>query len=276
MRRPLSPLVLIFAHLPAIVALAPPARGDGDREIPPAYAPLEYLVGSWKGQGVSLDDPALRVRGWTETHAWAWSFVDGKPAGMTVELKGSKSLKSGALAYDEAREKYVLKVEPLAPATGTIAYEGTLDGSGKLLTLDRVGVAPGRPAERLTLRANSNYVRYTLGFERRASKGGSFARSIEVGLTKEGETFAAGSTATEAPKCVVTGGAATQTVSYQGRTFPICCSGCRDEFLETPDKYLKKLAAPSPGAKKKAAPPARRPRGDDAFAGDVDEPKANP
>jgi len=278
-RRPSLSLPLAAAVLATAVALPPRSSGD-DREIPPPYAPLEYLVGSWKGQGVSREDPALRVRGWTETHAWAWSFVDGKPAGMTVKLEGSKLLKSGVLSYDEARRKYVLKAEPASDGAGPgpITYEGTLDGTGKLLTLDRAGVAAGRPAERLTLRANSNYVRYTLASERRAAKAGAFTRSIEVGLTKEGETFAAGSDAAEAPKCIVTGGAATQTLSYQGRTFPICCSGCRDEFLESPEKYLKKLAAaPAPGgagaAKKEKKPAPKRSRDDDPFAGDVSGPK---
>ncbi len=32
------------------------------------------------------------------------------------------------------------------------------------------------------------------------------------------------------------------TISYQGRTFPICCTGCRDEFNENPEKYIKKAA----------------------------------
>jgi YHS domain-containing protein len=81
----------------------------------------------------------------------------------------------------------------------------------------------------------------------------------------------------------VTGGAAAMSLSYQGKSYPICCSGCRDEFLESPDKYLKKLAAataeadaPKSGGGKKPAP-AKRPRGDDdAFSGDVDEPKAKP
>ena len=70
-----------------------------------------------------------------------------------------------------------------------------------------------------------------------------FTPLIEVGLTKEGESFAAGSTAAERPRCIVTGGAATLTVSYQGQSYPICCTGCRDEFNENPQKYLKKLAS---------------------------------
>lgn len=263
----------------ALALLAAPALAD-DRAIPAPFAPLEYLVGSWKGQGVPLDDPAQRVRGWTETHAWAWTFVDGKPAGMSVAMDKSRTLKSAGLAYDEARKVYVLTAVP-AEGKGEVVYEGTLDRSGKLLTLDRKGVPEGKPAERITIRANANYVRYTLTAERRASRAGAFKRVLETGLTKEGETFAAGSNQAEKPKCVVTGGAAAMSLSYQGKSYPICCSGCRDEFLESPDKYLKKLAAataeaPKSGGGKKPAP-AKRPRGDDdAFSGDVDEPKAKP
>ena len=96
---------------------------------------------------------------------------------------------------------------------------------------------------------------------------------IEVGLTKEGESLAAGSTSTERPKCIVTGGAATMTLSYQGRTFPICCTGCRDEFNENPEKYIKKaslLLGSEAGKSKTGQPaPSRVSRFEDAFAGDV-------
>ena len=48
------------------------ARGADDaREVPEAFAPFEYLIGSWKGNGVPS---ANRVRGWNESHAWAWRF----------------------------------------------------------------------------------------------------------------------------------------------------------------------------------------------------------
>lgn len=270
--RPLLTLALALALL-ASPALAPAA----DREIPPPFAPLEYLVGSWKGQGVSLEDPSQRVRGWTETHAWAWTFVDGKPTAMSVTFGMSKTLKAGKLAYDEARKVYVLTAEP-AEGKGEVVYEGTLDKTGKLLTLDRKKVPDVGPYERIEIRANANYIRYTLTSERRMPRGGRFKKVLETGLTKEGETFAAGSNQAEKAKCVVTGGAAAMSLSYQGNSYPICCSGCRDEFLESPDKYLKKIAAgdESPTAEKKPAP-AKRPSGDDdAFSGDVDEPKAKP
>src|SRR5262249_7520975 len=110
-----------------------------------------------------------------------------------------------------------------------------------------------------------------------------FKVAVETGQTKEGEAFAAGSSAADLPKCVVTGGAATLTVSYQGKTYPLCCSGCRDEVNENPEKYIKKaalLAGPRPRAPGQPAlpthnqgrrplrgprcppqPPARRPEG---------------
>ena len=62
------------------------------RELPRAFAPLEFLIGRWKGQGVRKDDPALRFEGWTETHTWAWLFAKGKPVGMTSTVEGGKIL----------------------------------------------------------------------------------------------------------------------------------------------------------------------------------------
>ncbi|MDR3621474.1 MAG: hypothetical protein P4L85_19140 [Paludisphaera borealis] len=288
MRRRLRPPVPIASAFVVAVAGAvlfgiTTVRGDGaaGREIPPPFAPFEYLVGSWKGQGVSRDDPSQRFRGWPETHAWAWTFSGGKPIAMSVTFQGSKLLKAATLTFDAAKDRYQLKAEAVAPAGATIVYEGGLDASHKLLTLERAGVKSGEPAERLTLRANSNFIRYTLIADRKPAGRVQYAPAIEVGLTKEGETFAAGAQAAERRKCVVTGGAATLTVSFQGREFPICCTGCRDEFLETPDKYIKKASLASESAAKgmpaKPAPAPSRVRGaDDAFAGDVEEPSAKP
>jgi hypothetical protein len=198
---------------------------------------------------------------------------------MSAEFKGSKLFKAAALTFDPETKRYRLKARAAAPAGESIVYEGGLDASRKLLTLDRTGLKPNEPAERITLRANSNYIRYTLIADRKPPNRVQFAPTVEVGLTKEGETFAAGAQAAERRKCVVTGGAATQTVSYQGRELPICCSGCRDEFLESPEKYLKKaaLAADAAAKDKPAKPAPSRVRGsDDPFAGDVAEPSAEP
>lgn len=287
MRRRLRPPVpfasgLVLAVVGSALLGIAAVRGQGapGRQIPPPFAAFEYLVGSWKGQGISREDPSQRFRGWTEVHSWAWSFNDGKPTAMSVEFKGSKLFKSAAFTFDAAGGRYQFKAESVEPAGATVVYEGNFDASRKLLTLDRAGVKPGEPEERLTLRPNANFIRYTLVVERKPASGGLYRPSIEVGLTKEGERFAAGSNAGPSRKCIITGGAATLTVAYQGREFPICCTGCRDEFLESPEKYIKKLSLKTEAdAKDKPADPApahRMKRADDPFAGDVEEPSARP
>ena len=54
---------------------------------------------------------------------------------------------------------------------------------------------------------------------------------------KDGESIAGG---TKKPECIVSGGAASIAVQYGGKTYYVCCSGCRDEFLASPEKYVNK------------------------------------
>jgi YHS domain-containing protein len=207
---------------------------------------------------------------------WAWKFVKGTPVGMTVVLEGNKSLAKGQLTYDSTQKRYVL--EGTDPAGKAVSYAGTLDAKGKTLTLDRaVGNAAGK--ERLTLFPNSNLIRYTIYVSEQEPGAPQFKRVTEVGVTKEGEAFAAGSGGGDTPKCIVTGGAATMTVSFQGKTFPLCCTGCRDEFNDNPEKYVKKAALrmeQGDGKTPVKAASSSKGKDDGSFDGLVVEPTAEP
>src|SRR5262249_28329236 len=116
-------------------------------------------------------------------------------------------------------------------------------------------------------------IRYSMWFDRKEPGAPQFSREIEVGVTKEGEAFAAGAVAADAPKCILTGGAATMTVSYEGVSYPVCCTGCRDEFLENPAKYIKTAARRPRAGETPGAKPAKTSsviKDDGAFAGLVD------
>jgi len=63
------------------------------------------------------------------------------------------------------------------------------------------------------------------------------------------------------------------TVSYQGKTFPVCCSGCRDEFNENPEKYASKAAQAKDQKGKADDKPAAKGKDDGSFDGLIDEPK---
>lgn len=254
------------ADVDAAAAAASPGR-----EIPAAFTPFEYLIGSWKGTGVPA---ANKVRGWNETHAWAWKFEKGVPVGMSMTASNDKVLARAQLVFDPAAKTYTLA--GAGPDGKPVSFSGALDKGGKMLTLDRAGTTSDGARQRLTMTPNANFVRYTLRVSEQETGAPQFKPVIEVGLTKEGESFAAGGAAADLPKCIVTGGAATMNVSYQGKTFPLCCSGCKDEFNDNPEKYIKKLALRNEaGAGKSSAKPVSSTNKDDGAFGDVvvDTPK---
>src|SRR5947209_2827889 len=75
-------IMLFFAACSPSLAL-----GAG---IPGELAPLEYLVGGWKGTAVPQ---ANRLKGWQEKHNWAWRFVKGTPVGIRATLENNKVMK---------------------------------------------------------------------------------------------------------------------------------------------------------------------------------------
>jgi len=263
--------ILCFVALSAL----PVGRGlavtdDAGIVIPPPFAPFEHLAGGWKGMGIPA---ANRLKGWPERHLWAWRFQGGSPVGMVISLEGDKILAKGQLTYDAATKRY--KLVGTTAEGKPVSFTGTMDGQGQTLTLERDGLASGGK-ERLTLRLSTNRIRYTIWLDREEPGAPQFSRVISINLGKEGEEFAAGSTAASVTKCIMTGGAATMTVSYEGKSYPVCCTGCRDEFMENPAKYVKlaALRAQTSGTDK-AKPAAARAVGPDdgAFDGLVDEPK---
>jgi YHS domain-containing protein len=268
-----------FAIVSTLFSLKTAGGDDAElRDIPAPFAPFEYLVGRWNGHGVPKDNSAQKFRGWDEKHTWAWKFARGKPVGLTVAIEGGKVLAAGALTYEPVRKVYKLEgIEP-GPARVPLVFEGTLDKTGKHLVLDHseTGEKSGKSkgTMRLSMWPNANFIRYTMAHDLKEPGSVQFAHLIEVGLTRDGESLAGAANASEAPKCIVTGGAATMTMSYQGRAFPICCTGCRDEFNENPEKYLKKasLLAAQAGKSKSGRPASSGVgRFEDAFANDVVE-----
>jgi YHS domain-containing protein len=202
---------------------------------------------------------------------WAWKFSKGLPVGMTLELTGDKTLTKAQLSHDASTRQY--RLEGTDSTGAPVLFVGAMDKSGRALVLERSGAT--REKDRLTIRPNSNMIRYTMDLDHQEAGAPQFSKVISVGLTKEGASFAAGGESADLPKCILTGGAATMTVSYQGKSYPICCSGCRDEFNENPEKYAKKAALMAEQGKGKGS--AGKPTGsrvgrdDGAFDGLVDE-----
>ena len=61
---------------------------------------------------------------------------------------------------------------------------------------------------------------------------------MEIGLTRDGTSIALGD---GQPKCIVTGGQGTISVNVGGKSYFVCCSGCREALLDDPQAFIGAL-----------------------------------
>jgi hypothetical protein len=76
--------------------------------------------------------------------------------------------------------------------------------------------------------------------ERQGASSDQFVRLAEVGYTRQGSGFGKSVAQRE---CIVTGGLGTIEVTHNGKSYYVCCTGCRDYFNENAEKVLAEFAA---------------------------------
>jgi hypothetical protein len=209
------------------------AGGDPAARSPrKALQPFGELIGSWRGTGNPAAPAGGKADFWVETIAWEWQFKKDD-AWLKVSFEKSKNFTDGELRYMPEKEEFALTLK--TPAKDTLTFTGPL--KEKVLTLER---EQDGDVHRLTFRFLHEGERYLYRYDVKPAGKALFAKKFEVGATKEGIAFAAGD---GKPECVVSGGLGTMPVTYQGKTYYVCCSGCRTEFNENPAKYVAEYEA---------------------------------
>jgi hypothetical protein len=197
-----------------------------------ALQALNDLIGSWRGTGVPAGSRDEQQKGfWTETISWEWQFK-GKDAWLKANFTRGKHFQSGELRYLPDRHLYQFKTRTAANETKT--YVGKI--KQRVLTLERDA---DEGTERLVFTL-LHWNRLLYRVEVRPPSKTLFSRRFQVGATKEGVPFAEDD---GRPECIVSGGLGTIAVTYQGQTYHVCCGGCRAEFNENPEKYVKEYLA---------------------------------
>jgi hypothetical protein len=220
-----------------LVLVGGPLAGD-DPKVKPAreaLKPLNVLVGSWKGTGTPEGSLEERQKGhWVETVAWEWQFK-GDDAWLTATFDKGKYFTHGDLRYKPETDGFELTLTTVSKEK--LTYVGKLNG--KQLGLERP-VKDAKLVERLTFSLlHDNRITYRL--ETKPEGGTAFTRKYLVGLTKEGEPFV--DVGRSERECIVSGGTGTIAVTHEGKTYYVCCTGCRDEFKANPAKYVKEWEA---------------------------------
>jgi YHS domain-containing protein len=201
-----------------------------DQEALKAYAPL---VGSWRGVGQVQRG---RVRGaWTESADWAWKLTSNS-AGLEITVKKGKYLERGVLRAGKAPGTFVLEA---TLADGTSRTFAGAAGDKKTLVLTADVKAPAGGVRRVSINPLHDN-RLLVLLEAEDPESHIFSRLGEVGYSREGVAFASGDSY---PLCIVTEGRGTTQVSYMGKTYWVCCSGCRDQFKDDPESVLAEAAA---------------------------------
>lgn len=205
---------------------APDAKKD-PQAVKQALAEFNSLIGGWRGVGMIKRNS--RKGAWSENAEWIWKFKPGT-ASIAYEITDGKFLKSATLSYDPAQKHYQLAT--VLPDGTNRDYVGTLNKDTLVL---ESAPDPEGDIYRISIR-RLNEKRTLVLFEQR-NKGQSFYyRLAEVGYTREGTRLA--DPGSGGPECIVTGGAGTIQVSHQGKTYYVCCSGCKQAFDEDPETYI--------------------------------------
>jgi hypothetical protein len=216
----------LFALLAAMmVAFTPLFAADkkDTKAIRAAFKDINDFVGSYKLAGPT----------WVEKGNWGWKFK-GEDRWLHFDIEKGKHFKGGDLRFDPAKKKFVLA---MTTADGKQkVYEGTF--KDEKLTVEHTDPATKKVTERLVMNTVDEGARFIYRLDKKS--GTIFRKAFEAQGGKEGEAFSGGG---KKNVCCVTGGLGTMAVSYKGKTYYVCCSGCRDAFNENPEKVIKEFEA---------------------------------
>jgi YHS domain-containing protein len=222
--------VVAFAALFAGISLCAAADKPAPKSPKEALQAFADLIGSWRGSGTPEGTREEKERGfWAEKIAWEWKFKDQDVWLCTAFEKG-KHFTAGELRYLPEKDQYEFRAT--TPAKETRTFAGKL--ANKVLTLDRTDDAT-KEEQRLVV-SLLHHNRYLYRYETKPAGKTAFVKQYQVGATKEGVEFAS---VEKGPECIVSGGLAKIPVTHAGKTYYVCCGGCRDAFRDDPEKFIK-------------------------------------
>lgn len=219
---------LLAASLAVLPLLADEPKED-PAVVKAALGKIGEFIGEWKANGKAKI--AGKDVNWKETVAFGWKFKDGK-SWIAVEIKDGKFFTGGDVKYNQEKKLYKLTLTDSAKKE--LVFDGTLAKGNLVFTRKD---AETSDVTKLTFYTLADGARMVVKAETQAKGKGLFNEQFQLAGNKEGESFAGGGS--KKPECVVTGGAGTIQVSYLGKTYYVCCSGCKEEFEANPKKYAK-------------------------------------
>ncbi|WP_417392329.1 hypothetical protein [Gimesia sp.] len=215
-----------------------------------ALKPLQIMLGDWGGITFKKTDGFSSV----ETLDWVWDLqTNPQQPALVMQADKSRYYENARLTYLADKQKYQLTITNRAGDKQV--YEGEFsvpvekvpgdDDPNVMHSTYKLSLAlvdpPGEKKHAQIILNQQNNNRYL--FELYDLRGDSYARVDTITTRRKGTSFAKSDSDYGDKTCVISGGLGTTQVNYQGKSFWVCCSGCRKAFDADPEKWIAKHEA---------------------------------
>ena len=213
-----------------------------------AMKPVQIMLGSWRGttQKEAGDFKAL------DEPEWVWDFQSNREQPAMV-MKSAKSpyFREARLTYLTESNKFQLSaIDPegnirefegkfAAPVEEFQGDDQKMHIKYKLQLQQTNGTTP-RDTWQVTFNQQENH-RYLVELARQS--GSNFIRFDTIATQRQGTSFAKSDASYGERECIISGGLGTTQVSYMGKSYWVCCSGCQAAFNEDPQSWIAEYQA---------------------------------
>ncbi len=236
---------------PQSAATASPAESDqaANREaLLSAMMPVQIMLGTWRG----ITQREIGDFKGIDQPEWVWDFQTNRdqPA-MVMKSSEGPYFREARLTYDVVAQVFRLTTTDAEQSQRMFEGQFTqqpedVQGDDKKLhrtyKLELTEVDPADPKDQWQVVFNhQENNRYLMELYRKT--GSTFRRFETVATQREGTSFALNDEDYGERTCVISGGLGTIQVSYQGKSYWVCCTGCQAAFNEDPATWIAEFEA---------------------------------
>ena len=220
------------------------------REIISALQPLQVLLGQWRGTTRREYENFKAV----DSHEWVWDLRT-KPDEPALVITSDKSpyIRTARITWSAPEQQFVMIATDAAGVARTLAgtftdppheIVGSDDKPHRVYRLEfnqaDSSSSAGSDQWQLAFEQQENN-RYLLEVAKRRGTA-AFARFDTVSTQREGTSFAISDSGYAEKTCIISEGLGTMEVTWKGRSYWVCCTGCKAAFEDDPETWIARAA----------------------------------
>ena len=218
-------------------------------EVKKALKPIQVVLGPW--HAIIDKSKTYEDLQWV----WDWKTDRAQPALTMTTKEDGEYFKTARLTYLVEEEQFQMTLTDKEGKQRVLQGVFTEEPSEKpgedkkqtpqrtyKLQLTETGDAKDRWQIVMNQQDNNRYL-----LELSKMRGSRFVRFDTAASQREGTSFAINDSDFKEKTCVISQGLGTIQVSHKGKSYWVCCSGCKAAFEEDPEKWIAKFEAMQEG-----------------------------